>query len=254
MRARLSTMLTAWPFLVSLVLLLLNDFWLKQAFPGAISGKLSDFAGIALIALLAFAAWPTRRAPVAMAIATAFLWWKSPLSQAFIDGANVYLPYAIHRVVDFTDLVALLALPACAWIAGSPGRFTVRGTRARRVLVPLAAVATVFAVSATSKLPAELTYEAVLTNRSAQLDRAVVAKAVENVTAPYRARCKECQKYSRPPAYLGDLELHYSFPDDHSVQFKLITHDDHRKRMKLFAELREELARSYPELKFHGYP
>ncbi len=252
MPSRLATMLTTWPFLASLALLLLNDFWLKQAFPGVVSGKLSDFAGISAVGLLAFAAWPTRRAMSQVFIAASFLWWKSPLSQAFIDGANLYLPFSIARVVDFADLLALIMLPACARIAQAPGRFALKGARARRVMVPLAAVVTAFAVSATSMVPARRSLEARLSDPSAEVDKARVAQVVATVSAPYLARCKECRKYSLPPSHLGDLELHYSFPDAHSVLFTTVSHDSHRKREKLLKALGKELRRAYPELIFQG--
>lgn len=250
---RVSTTLASWPFLASLALLLLNDFWFKQAFPGVVTGKLSDFAGIAVIGLLAFTAWPARRTLIFTVITAAFLWWKSPLSQAFIDGVNAYLPIAISRIVDFTDLIALAVLPICGRIAQAPTPIAWKSTRARRALVPLAAVVTAFAVSATSMVPARLQYEARLADPSAQVDKALVARIVETVSAPYRARCRECRKYSLPPSLLGDLEFHYSFPDAHSVLFTIVAHDSHRKRVKLFRSLQKELARSYPELTIVGF-
>ena len=84
--------LTRWPFLTALALLLLNDFWLKSQYPGLVTGKLSDFAGIAMIALPCLAAFPRRARTIYAAIAVAFFWWKSPLSGAFISVANEVLP------------------------------------------------------------------------------------------------------------------------------------------------------------------
>jgi hypothetical protein len=46
------TVLTTWPLLLALATLIVNDAWLKSAYPGLISGKLSDIAGIAVVALL----------------------------------------------------------------------------------------------------------------------------------------------------------------------------------------------------------
>ncbi|MCY7387503.1 MAG: hypothetical protein LH481_05460 [Burkholderiales bacterium] len=61
MRKRIASVLTTWPFVISLAVLILNDWWLKSAFPGTLTGKLSDFAGIAVVALLLLAAWPPHR-------------------------------------------------------------------------------------------------------------------------------------------------------------------------------------------------
>ena len=42
---RLAATLTTWPFIASLLALFVNDAWLKAAWPGLLTGKLSDFAG-----------------------------------------------------------------------------------------------------------------------------------------------------------------------------------------------------------------
>ena len=63
-RTRLASVITTWPFVASLAVLLLNDFWLKRAAPGVITGKLSDFAGIAIVTLLLLATWPQRRGTI----------------------------------------------------------------------------------------------------------------------------------------------------------------------------------------------
>ena len=47
-------------FVVSLLLLIANDFYLKYAFPGWLTGKLSDFTGLIVFSLLLFSLWPTR--------------------------------------------------------------------------------------------------------------------------------------------------------------------------------------------------
>ncbi|MBC8025927.1 MAG: hypothetical protein H7Y89_08045, partial [Steroidobacteraceae bacterium] len=94
-KTRVIHTLTRWPFLAALTTLLLNDFWLKSQFPGLITGKLSDFAGIAMIALPLLATFPRHARAIYLAIAAAFLWWKSPLSGLFIAFANEVLPYRI---------------------------------------------------------------------------------------------------------------------------------------------------------------
>ena len=66
-RTRLAGVITTWPFVLSLVALLLNDFWLKRAAPGVVTGKLSDFAGLAIVTLLLLALWQQRRRVVYLA-------------------------------------------------------------------------------------------------------------------------------------------------------------------------------------------
>ena len=106
------TVLTRPAYLAAVVILVVNDVWLKYAWPGFITGKLSDVAG--LFAFAVFAAWVTRR-PALACIATgiAFVIWKSPLVEPLIEGT----PFS--RVPDQTDLFALLILPFAYLDCGS---------------------------------------------------------------------------------------------------------------------------------------
>jgi hypothetical protein len=212
--------LTRWPFLTALALLLLNDFWLKVQFPGVVTGKLSDFAGIAVIALPCLAAFPRRARAIYLAIAAAFLWWKSSLSGSFISFANEVLPYAIARVVDYSDLLALLVLPFCS-IATRDVR--AEPDRLRRALtIPIVAVA-VFATTATSMPPAphaQLTVRTI--DPAVSLDRAAAADAIESVMKAYRLDCVECARRERMATYRGrDVHVHYYFSAPNAVYVEL---------------------------------
>lgn len=92
-------------FLLSLFLLVANDHWWKQAFGNALTGKISDFAGVLVLAVFLVAC--LRFSKVSAIILTAFIftWWKSPLSQPFINA------FHLTRVIDYSDLFALLILP-----------------------------------------------------------------------------------------------------------------------------------------------
>lgn len=105
------------PFLVCLGLLLLNDFVLKSTFHNSLTGKLSDFAGLYVFAVFWYAILPNCRQIVSLITAGLFILWKSPFSQPFIDSFSQLL-FPIERVVDFTDLVALMVIPvAYCWKA-----------------------------------------------------------------------------------------------------------------------------------------
>lgn len=97
-------------FVAAIALLVLNDFVLKAAFHNALTGKLSDFAGLVAFTLFGCAIWPKRRWIVAIASTVGFIYWKSPYSQSVIDFANAFLPIPISRTVDYTDLIALPAI------------------------------------------------------------------------------------------------------------------------------------------------
>lgn len=92
-------------FYLSAVLLAVNDFWLKAEFHNDFTGKLSDFAGIALWVLFWEAWLPQRfRAHLYCLSAIIFVWFKSPLSEGVLQFLH------LQRVVDYSDLYALLLL------------------------------------------------------------------------------------------------------------------------------------------------
>jgi hypothetical protein len=92
-------------FYFSAALLCCNDFVWKSQFHNALTGKISDFAGIALWVLF-WEAWLPQRFRAHLYIMTAlfFTWFKSPLSESFLQFLHLV------RVVDYTDLWALLVL------------------------------------------------------------------------------------------------------------------------------------------------
>ncbi|HEV7329775.1 MAG TPA: hypothetical protein VGN63_01945 [Flavisolibacter sp.] len=99
-------------FIGSLLILLLNDFWAKYAYPGMLTGKLSDFAGLMVLPVFCRVLFPALSNKIIL-IGTAlfFAWWKSPLSQPLINFINEYSQWKVQRVVDYTDLIALSVLP-----------------------------------------------------------------------------------------------------------------------------------------------
>ena len=91
-------------YLVALTILLLNDHVLKALFPGFLTGKLSDFAGVFVLAVFLAAFVP--RVPACIAAGLLFVWWKSPLSDPFI----AVLPWETTRdeyvhLADLTEYV-----------------------------------------------------------------------------------------------------------------------------------------------------
>jgi hypothetical protein len=93
-----------------LVLLLSNDFIWKYTYPGMLSGKLSDFAGLYMFPYflaLCFA----RPTLIYVSVSLAFVYWKLDISQPLIDAINGVLHIGMERTVDLTDLWALLVMP-----------------------------------------------------------------------------------------------------------------------------------------------
>ena len=107
-------------FILSLILLLLNDFYLKYEIHNWFTGKLSDFSGIFIFPLFFTALLPRYKDKVFILSALFFIWWKSELSEPFISFCNRSLSLKIGRVADYSDLVALMMLPVAYYLKPIP--------------------------------------------------------------------------------------------------------------------------------------
>lgn len=160
--------LVAATYLAALLTLLANDFLLKRVYGGALTGKLSDFAGLFAFALFAGAMAPRHARAICWAVAVVFTVWKSPLSQPAIDLWNAASALQIDRVVDYSDLAALAVLPFAAGAAAAARR----AAEARGVTLWIAAVS-FFAFTATSverysaDMPADPGVRSIADSRSA---------------------------------------------------------------------------------------
>ena len=97
-------------FTLSLIILFLNDHFLKLHFHNWFTGKLSDVVGIILLPFLLTYFFPKLRQNSVYFTALFFIFWKSPYSERLIGIYNLMSPISIHRVVDYLDLVALIFL------------------------------------------------------------------------------------------------------------------------------------------------
>jgi hypothetical protein len=146
-------LLTSRGFLTALALLILNDWFLKAALANGLTGKLSDFAGVAAFAIFGMALLPRRRRAVCVLTGIAFMLWKSPLSDGSIAWWNSVSPLRIGRVVDFTDWLAVLVLiPILRGVErpAPPGVSRRRTSWPRRLAALGAGCVAVIAFSATS--------------------------------------------------------------------------------------------------------
>lgn len=75
-----------------------------------LTGKLSDFTGIFVLAVVLQQFFPGKKAVIYTGITLFFMYWKSPLAQPLIDWCNYSLSLPVTRVVDYTDLIALVML------------------------------------------------------------------------------------------------------------------------------------------------
>lgn len=109
MRPRKTWLLSSPAFVLSVLLLIFNDFVLKQAYPSWFTGKLSDFAGLSAFTLFCLVLCPARS--TLWIVAAWFVFWKTPFSQPLIDWWNSTFTWSIARALDYTDLTALVVIP-----------------------------------------------------------------------------------------------------------------------------------------------
>jgi hypothetical protein len=128
------------PFLIALAALLINDNYLKTAYPGWLAGKLSDFAGLFVLAVFIYAIIGNYMQPVGIRgrmpttttivgvrgrtpttkslllmhgiIAVGFILWKIAPVELLFAAINKLIPIPLPgRVKDSGDLIALAVLP-----------------------------------------------------------------------------------------------------------------------------------------------
>jgi hypothetical protein len=97
-------------FVLTLGLLVLNDFYLKYEYHNWITGKLSDVAGLFVFTWFWSSVLPKQHRAVHLFTGIAFTFWKSCYAQPFIDFFSENF-YCINRTIDPTDLLALAVLP-----------------------------------------------------------------------------------------------------------------------------------------------
>lgn len=129
-------------FLTGLALLLANDWLFKPVFHNALTGKLSDFAGLFIFPLFWTALFPRRKTLIFSATAVFFVFWKMPLSQSWLDVWKNTGLWPLARVADAGDLWALCVLPM-SWLYSRRAKPTV-------LPAPLPLAVAVFAFAATS--------------------------------------------------------------------------------------------------------
>ena len=258
-RRRLAQILTTWPFVASVAVLFINDFWLKHAMPGWLSGKLSDFAGIAIVTWLLLATAPRAKWQVYGVVTACFTFWKSPVSQSLIDGINAYLPFTIGRVVDYTDLIALSIMPVCARVIDQVRVYQIPGNLLRRLLLPPVAALTSLALIAT---PAQLIHKSYSLQpvSGTVLAASSVSELIAQVAARHEMTCQECVDPKRAATYSNRyLRLSYDLVTERKASIRVlkgqggmpfVSDKGIRMAEALHADLQQDLANVGVDLEF----
>ncbi|MBO9674522.1 MAG: hypothetical protein J7577_13825 [Sphingobacteriaceae bacterium] len=103
-------------FIVCVLILLVNDHYIKFSYTGWLSGKLSDVAGIIILPLIIAYIFPKLGKAAIAVSALLFLFWKSEFSQGMIDFYNQYSFIGTSRVIDYSDLLVFVFLPVPYYI------------------------------------------------------------------------------------------------------------------------------------------
>jgi hypothetical protein len=144
-----SNLLRSKLFLLGVVVLAVNDHYLKLAYPNWFTGKLSDFAGLFILPIFLSAISPRLIKFNYIFSALAFIIWKSPLVEPLIVGGNA-IGIPLHRTVDPTDLIALAILPLSYIYAN---RIPLTGLISNRWAINSLAVICFLILTATSMAP-----------------------------------------------------------------------------------------------------
>ncbi len=126
-------------FILSLIILFLNDHFLKLYFHNWFTGKLSDVVGIILLPFLLTFLFPKLRQNSVYLTALFFIFWKSSYSGKLIEIYNFISPISIHRVVDYTDLFVMIFLAVPYYFIKNQEqllKFEIRKTSPVFILIP----------------------------------------------------------------------------------------------------------------------
>ena len=168
MHSRFRIIQTPW-FILAVLILLLNDFLLKDYYHNWLTGKLSDFAGVFILPLFLSVLFPKQIKSLLIFTAAFFLYWKSPWSDGLIHTINTLPGFHYARVIDYSDLIALSMLPLSYLVFSKKESLAVR-----RVSPALSFSVTSIALLATSQaenfIQLDADYE-IMENRSTLISR-----------------------------------------------------------------------------------
>lgn len=223
-------------FVAALFLLLLNDHVLKYSFPGWLTGKLSDFAGLFVFVSFFYAWFPQRTTFINYSTIIVFIFWKSPYSQMSIDYWNSLNILVVERVVDYIDLLALTTLPV------AKTHFTNSdGYHPKQILALPIALLSVIAILGTS-VPRTFLARQVQFNTSQPPPLDLIQSRINDVASRYELTCFRCDMNQPYQMYTGQrFLLETSFDSENMILFVNVSEFHRSEPSKGSVELLQSL-------------
>jgi len=123
--ARNSALIFNWIFIGGLLVLAVNDQYLKWTFGNWATGKISDFAGVLIFPMFLQFLFPRISRMSIIITGLLFVFWKLPASENFIGLYNKAAIIPITRTVDHSDLIALLMLLPAWYLLGRIDNYSI---------------------------------------------------------------------------------------------------------------------------------
>ncbi|MBS1635262.1 MAG: hypothetical protein JST26_05020 [Bacteroidetes bacterium] len=137
-------------FIAAILALALNDWCFKPMFHNAVTGKLSDFAGLFAFPFFLSCIWPQRVKTIHILVILLFALWKTTWIQPCLDFLNT-VGFPVHRTPDLSDYTAFGSVPFSYYIFHKPV-YAVMHTWSARLLGAFS----IFIFAATTMLPPKL--------------------------------------------------------------------------------------------------
>ena len=135
---------------------------------------------------------------------------------------NSWLPWSIGRVVDFTDFLALIVMPACRRVVTNPSAFQMPVQSVRRLLFPPMVVLTSFGLIATPATLIHRQYNLQPTS-STTLEPAPIAEIIRQVVTRHDLSCEECTNPTEKATFSNRyLRLTYDLGAERRVTIRIL--------------------------------
>lgn len=210
-------------FLVSLLILLLNDLILKTFFHNDLTGKLSDFAGLLAFPFFWSALFPKGTKEIHIGVVLFFCFWKSPFSEAFVNF------FGFYRVVDFSDYIALVSV----FISFQLVKQEFKTFKVQPIFLKLIFLLSCFSFIATTQEPRPYRFEDdfVHLNLKNESDKKIV------IVIDFKFSEKEIEFYKNQEIKIA-LTQHKNFISEHGEEYGLV--DKPSDSVQIVKEINDE--------------